>query len=486
MVNLVVRTSSPSLKRHQQAAKPSINDRAAPIHMLSPSEDARPISPLTTTESIFHGGHIDAPMIRGEPEQRDHPGIGRAPNAAAQQEESICDYDKNVTELYQLLEANNWDRARIRARSVPREVRTWIVRRDGETGKVRWKLLPLHAAVIFQAPLPIIKAMLDVYPKASSQCDDQGMLPLHLAFRHKQQDETLLEILLEQYPRAVSIKDRRDRLPIEHGADLQFSSKLMHLYAQAYSACIASESNSVTSSKAESIKRTYQTQIEAMRVMYEERIATITTKHKQTVQELKNEMREKEQKTREHHDLELDELRELLSRHVGSGRQVESEVEELKAQLADSNAKVVRINQDLQESKHHNADLIESYQKIIEDQRTLHTFCSQQHLRLQDAQKMRDQMLKTLLRNENDPKILRSSSEMCEISDNIQVRMQRLMSAENATREQGQRAAFVPLSSYDDEPGTDSAPAKKEPDASGWGLDHDDEISAITELSNFR
>jgi len=149
--------------------------------------------------------------------------------------EHVCDYDSSPTQLYELLESSSWERARSRCRSHPEEVRTWIVRKD-KSHAVRWKLLPLHAAIIFQSPNFLVSALMEQYPQATARQDDQGMLPLHLAFRHKHEDEDLLELLLVQYPKAVLLKDRRDRVPLEHGRESKFSAKLMRLYADAVTA----------------------------------------------------------------------------------------------------------------------------------------------------------------------------------------------------------------------------------------------------------
>ena len=44
----------------------------------------------------------------------------------------------------------------------------------------------------------------------------------------------MLESLLKEFPKAVLLKDKRDRVPLEHGRDLKFSSKMMRIYAEAY------------------------------------------------------------------------------------------------------------------------------------------------------------------------------------------------------------------------------------------------------------
>ena len=146
--------------------------------------------------------------------------------------ELTCDYDKDATRLYLLLETSEWDMAIESCNTHPNEVKTWIVRHDKSSPSVkRWNLLPLHAAVMFLSPISVVTALLDKYSVAASKCDGQGMLPLHLACHHKKADEPLLELLLLQYPKAVHAADCRDRIPLEYGREDIFSAKLMRLDA---------------------------------------------------------------------------------------------------------------------------------------------------------------------------------------------------------------------------------------------------------------
>jgi myosin heavy subunit len=73
-------------------------------------------------------------------------------------------------------------------------------------------MLPLHAAIIFNAPLTVIKGLLKVYPHATTYTDDQGMLPLHLAFR-SQSEEDIVLALLDVYPEAMERGDSKGRVP---------------------------------------------------------------------------------------------------------------------------------------------------------------------------------------------------------------------------------------------------------------------------------
>lgn len=135
-----------------------------------------------------------------------------------------CDYDMNPTVLYQTIEAKQWEYAASlfklrpsssKAVSCAAEAATWVVRKE-TNGKLRWRLLPLHAGVIFGAPLALIELILAEYPAASQCKDDQGMLPLHLAFRNESSFE-IIEELLTAHPQAIFVKDRKGRTPLNCG-----------------------------------------------------------------------------------------------------------------------------------------------------------------------------------------------------------------------------------------------------------------------------
>jgi ankyrin repeat protein len=123
-----------------------------------------------------------------------------------------CDYDLDPTQLYESLQLRNWEAAVDRCKEHEKEARTWVSRKERD-GKLRWRLLPLHAAVIFKAPEFVIEALLAAYPKATECKDDQGMLPLHLAFRSGS-SEGVVTFLLTANPQSINVKDRKGRIPL--------------------------------------------------------------------------------------------------------------------------------------------------------------------------------------------------------------------------------------------------------------------------------
>ncbi|KAG7384360.1 hypothetical protein PHYPSEUDO_002767 [Phytophthora pseudosyringae] len=71
--------------------------------------------------------------------------------------------------------------------------------------------LPLHYAVRHsQFTAPVVRAIVNGYPKAVAECDAFGMIPLHIAFREQHSSIELLSLLARKPPRLLnSIKTRR-------------------------------------------------------------------------------------------------------------------------------------------------------------------------------------------------------------------------------------------------------------------------------------
>jgi len=139
------------------------------------------------------------------------------------------DFERNPTGLYIAVHTKNWALALQRVGSYPREASIWVMRLEDSNnagmssprakqiptlGKrvVRWRMLPLHAAILFGAPIPVIKAIINANPNAVTSPDDQGMIPLHLAFRAGSTEDVVV-ILLESGPETIEMVDYKGRLP---------------------------------------------------------------------------------------------------------------------------------------------------------------------------------------------------------------------------------------------------------------------------------
>lgn len=121
------------------------------------------------------------------------------------------DFDKNPTDLYLSLMRKDWSAAIRRCGERPDEAKTWIYRRE-KGGNLRWKLLPIHASIIFNAPVPVVDALLHAHAEGAACKDDQGMVPLHLAIRMNS-DQVVVQKLVAAQPTTVAATDRKGRTP---------------------------------------------------------------------------------------------------------------------------------------------------------------------------------------------------------------------------------------------------------------------------------
>ena len=135
-----------------------------------------------------------------------------------------CDYDINPTELYLAVQDGRWNDVMDRSKTHSHEASTWVYRQDDVGGKgamklLRWRLLPLHAAVIFRAPKEVVIALLVANSDSAACRDDQGNLPLHLSLRRRsgdaEFDEEVVSILTKAYPEGTRTPDNKGRTPID-------------------------------------------------------------------------------------------------------------------------------------------------------------------------------------------------------------------------------------------------------------------------------
>ncbi|KAL7561190.1 hypothetical protein ACA910_004117 [Epithemia clementina (nom. ined.)] len=367
-------------------------------------------------------------------------------NEETESDETTCDYDKSATVLYELLEASSWEEAKDRSRSHPGEVKTWIIRRD-KNHKVRWKLLPLHASIIFQAPHSVVTCLLDIYTLAAQRRDDQGMLPLHLAFRHKQEDEELLEALLRHFPRAVALKDHRDRVPLDHGRDLKFSSKVMKLYAEASVAAKDSEKSPRASfapaglrqqpgaaeADLTALRQKQKDELRQLKTHYEEKIAELRERIEDDAKHLKLVAAEEKQLLIERHETELAQLREFLSTQAGREntmmQDLQAQIDDVQTALEVANRKNERWAERYKAMENYGSELRIQLHRIIQDQILIRDLATRQTNELEASRKMRSQIIQTLVQQEdtdghNDHM---RAAKLLEVTENVRERIQQLL-----------------------------------------------------------
>jgi hypothetical protein len=128
------------------------------------------------------------------------------------------DYDKNPTALIRLIESKSWIEAIARCQRFPQEAASWLCRYEngGKKGPkdLRWRILPIHSAVVLNAPKPVIKALVDAYSDGLRMGDDRDMLPIHMAFRLGI-DLAVCALLIESYPQSLQHRDNKGNTPMQ-------------------------------------------------------------------------------------------------------------------------------------------------------------------------------------------------------------------------------------------------------------------------------
>ncbi|GKY91444.1 hypothetical protein MPSEU_000116700 [Mayamaea pseudoterrestris] len=375
-----------------------------------------------------------------------------------------CDYDNNPTVLYDLVESSAWDKVRLRCRTHPEEVRTWIIRRNPD-GTLRWRLLPLHAAIIFQAPSTVVSTLLERYPVAAMRRDDHGMLPLHLAFRHKQEDEGLLELLLLEHPKAVHEEDRRHRIPLMHGKESMFTAKLMKLYANAAMSTVNNNSSSPSKQQqqdhytqatpttapsspmanAGSVSLTHLHRVEAE---HEAQLAKVKADHHYELEQLKNLHQDELASLKEDMNLavgqvEQDATRErriMQERHAEEvdrlRLELEQEVGQRQAMQDDLQKEILQLHVAVEEAKHQEESMAEKYGKLVtvnvqmkdflqdlaDEQVVMQDLAQRQQDYLEAARMIRTELVQTLLKQEDSDGANErlKGTQMIEIGDRVQ------------------------------------------------------------------
>ena len=182
--------------------------------------------------------------------------------------EADCNYDINPTLMFQMLESGDWrtciefldgrssrdvwnltaligigagggkkpdvSEMKARQKELKSQARTWIIRRE-KSGLLRWRMLPIHAALVFNAPFDVVLRLYHLYPGAIRCRNDLGMLPLHHVFMYGNEDR-ILELFLDVFPEALSVVDDKGRLPLgctpQDGSDNERRSNILDLYSK--------------------------------------------------------------------------------------------------------------------------------------------------------------------------------------------------------------------------------------------------------------
>lgn len=135
-------------------------------------------------------------------------------------EEEIRDYNTNVTRLFAYLHQRKWTRAveHIITEEGRHEASIWVARYQEEEKekkkKLLWKLLPIHAAIVYNAPPEVVQIVIRKYPDGCRKVDDRGCTPLHLAIGKGMASAQIIAMLVRACPDSVDMTDRRGLTPL--------------------------------------------------------------------------------------------------------------------------------------------------------------------------------------------------------------------------------------------------------------------------------
>lgn len=137
-------------------------------------------------------------------------------------EDDEADYDVSPTELYVAIESKEWDKAlgiieEEKSKNIKQlQSMVWVFRREKfESDIMRWRMLPLHAALFFRAPFKLVKALVESNEEGVKEQDDVGMLPLHIAFKNYADDE-VIGLLVSKYSLAAGVRDKKNKIPVDY------------------------------------------------------------------------------------------------------------------------------------------------------------------------------------------------------------------------------------------------------------------------------
>lgn len=114
------------------------------------------------------------------------------------------------------------------------QAKTWVTRfAPDDPQKVLWSQLPLHLAIVCDAPFAVIGRLIELYPQAVRCTDDQHMLPIHLALRHNSSDDVVAYLLM-QFPESVNAKGKDGRLPVDCAlrAESKVRGKILEIFVK--------------------------------------------------------------------------------------------------------------------------------------------------------------------------------------------------------------------------------------------------------------
>lgn len=151
----------------------------------------------------------------------------------------FCDFNSNCSPLFSKISNNEWEsvlmflrdgqwsepsvmgaiyqfvtmKSEPDASSIPDQVKTLVTKCDDE-GQLEWARLPIHLAIMLNAPFEVTKKLIEIFPESLAFPDSDGNLPLHLALANDAKD-AVVGLLVASYPDAIRVRDGNDATAVQ-------------------------------------------------------------------------------------------------------------------------------------------------------------------------------------------------------------------------------------------------------------------------------
>jgi len=119
--------------------------------------------------------------------------------------------DDDHSDLFKSIQERDWTSALEILKLRPYEAETWSMHKSYD-GEIIWNRLPIHQACINNAPVSVMKALIEAYPDSGAAADMNDRVPLHHAAVHGTNIQTV-EILLSSCPGSANLVDVYGKTP---------------------------------------------------------------------------------------------------------------------------------------------------------------------------------------------------------------------------------------------------------------------------------
>jgi len=193
-----------------------------------------------------------------------------------------------------------------------KDCKTWVVARGQKKkeSQLRFRALPLHAALVFGATDDMILKILSAYPMATRGRDVKGRLPIHLAMEHDA-SELVVGKILETFPKGFFARDKKNCEPLDYvegNTDRAHIKKYIPLVTaariederskwdvekeellDAQKAALRKDPTymeSIVEKVTEEVEKTYATKMELLEMNYQKEISLLKQRHDSETQAL--------------------------------------------------------------------------------------------------------------------------------------------------------------------------------------------------------